>query len=291
MADPSDVPLASYASPFAPQLLRGKVAFISGGGSGIGFRIAEVFARHGCAVILASRSLARVQEAASRIVAVSTAGSQPMALQLDVRDAAACAAAMTKAVAALGPVDILVNSAAGNFLSPAAAMSASGFKVVVDIDLLGTFNTIKAWFDASASTRGGVCLSITMARQIRGQVLQAHAGAAKAAIEALTRHLAVEWGPLGIRLNCLAPGPIADTEGFRRLGGGAPAEVLARATRQIPLQRMGTRTDIAESALFLVSDAAAYVTGTTLIADGGAWMTEDNGAELLFGDQQPGSKL
>jgi peroxisomal 2,4-dienoyl-CoA reductase len=144
---------------------------------------------------------------------------------------------------------------------------------VLDIDTVGTFSVTRAVYDLCFKEQGGgVVINITATLHYTGTVLQVHAGSAKAAIDAMTRHLAVEWGPQGVRLNSIAPGPIAGTEGMRRLGGATSAarEFLQQ---QIPLQRLGTRTDIAEAALYLASDLSSYVTGSVLVVDGGAWMT------------------
>ncbi|XP_036873375.1 peroxisomal 2,4-dienoyl-CoA reductase [(3E)-enoyl-CoA-producing] isoform X4 [Manis javanica] len=161
--------------------------------------------------------------------------------------------------------------AAGNFLCPASVLSFNAFKTVMDIDALGTFNVSR--------DHGGVIVNITATLGTRGQVLQVHAGSAKAAVDAMTRHLAVEWGPQNIRVNSLAPGPISGTEGFRRLGGSQAStsmDVLAS-----PLRRLGNKTEVAHSALYLASPLASYVTGAVLVVDGGAWLTFPNDVKLL----------
>jgi len=124
-----------------------------------------------------------------------------------------------------------------------------------------------------------VIVNITATLGTRGQVLQVHAGSAKAAVDAMTRHLAVEWGPQNIRVNSLAPGPISGTEGFRRLGG--PQASAGTKTLAIPLQRLGNKTEVAHSALYLASPLASYVTGAVLVVDGGAWLTFPNDIKLL----------
>ncbi|XP_017497165.2 peroxisomal 2,4-dienoyl-CoA reductase [(3E)-enoyl-CoA-producing] isoform X2 [Manis javanica] len=261
--------LLEYHYLFCPDLLRDKVAFITGGGSGIGFRIAEVFMRHGCHTVIASRSLPRVSMAARKLA--SATGQQCLPLSLDVRVPAAITAAVDQALKEFGKIDILVNCAAGNFLCPASVLSFNAFKTVMDIDALGTFNVSR--------DHGGVIVNITATLGTRGQVLQVHAGSAKAAVDAMTRHLAVEWGPQNIRVNSLAPGPISGTEGFRRLGGSQAStsmDVLAS-----PLRRLGNKTEVAHSALYLASPLASYVTGAVLVVDGGAWLTFPNDVKLL----------
>jgi len=269
--------LPEYRHLFCPDLLWDKVAFIPGGGSGIGFRIAEIFMRHGCHTVIASRSLPRVSKAAGKLTAAT--GRRCLPLSLDVRALSAVAAAVDQALKEFGKIDILVNCAAGNFLCPASALSFNAFKTVMDIDTLGTFNTSRVLYEKFFRDHGGVIVNITATLGTRGQVLQVHAGSAKAAVDAMTRHLAVEWGPQNIRVNSLAPGPISGTEGFRRLGG--PQASAGTKTLAIPLQRLGKKTEVAHSALYLASPLASYVTGAVLVVDGGAWLTFPNDIKLL----------
>ncbi|XDA88792.1 hypothetical protein R6Z07F_018420 [Ovis aries] len=247
--------LPEYRHLFHPDLLQDKVAFITGGGSGIGFRIAEIFMRHGCHTVIASRSLPRVSMAARKLAAATSQRCLP--LSLDVRAPLAITAAVEQALKEFGKIDILINCAAGNFLCPASALSSNAFKTVMDIDTLGTFNVSRVLYEKFFRDHGGVIVNITATLGARGQVLQVHAGSAKAAVDAMTRHLAVEWGPQNIRVNSLAPGPISGTEGLRRLGApqaGLRAKVLAS-----PLQRLGNKTEIAHSALFLASPLASFI--------------------------------
>ncbi|NXH00211.1 DECR2 reductase, partial [Loxia leucoptera] len=270
--------LPQYRHLLSPDLLEGQVAFITGGGSGIGFRIAEIFMRHGCRTVIASRNLQRVAEASKKLVAAT--GQQCLPLCIDVRQPQTIAAAVDEALQEFKRIDILINGAAGNFLCPASALSFNAFKTVIDIDTMGTFNTSKVLFEKYFRDHGGVIVNITATLSYRGQALQVHAGAAKAAIDAMTRHLAVEWGPNNIRVNSLAPGPISGTEGFRRLGGK-----FAEKSNQfsvIPLQRAGNKTEIAHSALYLASPLSSYVTGTTLVVDGGSWLTSPNSFSALL---------
>uniref|UniRef100_A0A8B9MZX1 Peroxisomal 2,4-dienoyl-CoA reductase [(3E)-enoyl-CoA-producing] n=1 Tax=Accipiter nisus TaxID=211598 RepID=A0A8B9MZX1_9AVES len=173
-----------------------------------------------------------------------------------------------------------VGGAAGNFLCPASALSFNAFKTVIDIDTIGTFNTSKVLFEKYFRDHGGVIVNITATLSYRGQALQVHAGTAKAAIDAMTRHLAVEWGPNNIRVNSLAPGPITGTEGYRRLGGRFAEE--GSQFDVIPLQRAGNKTEIAHSTLYLASPLSSYVTGTTLVVDGGSWLTSANSFSALL---------
>lgn len=248
-------------STFRPDLLAGKHALITGGGSGINLGIAQSFAAHGCRVTILGRNLEKAQTAAQGII---DAGGQAIGVSADVRDIAAMQAAAAQAVETFGPIDIVLAGAAGNFPAPVDGISPNGFKTVVDIDLLGTYHTIKACAP-HLTTPGGNILSIS-AYGIPVP-MQAHVVAAKAGVDALTRTLAIEWGLRGIRVNAIIPGPIDGTEGMARL---APDEKTRRQFMgTVPLGRFGIPQDIANAALFLVSDAASYVTGVILPVDGG----------------------
>jgi peroxisomal 2,4-dienoyl-CoA reductase len=251
---------------FTPTLLQGRAALITGGGTGICRGIALAFARHGCDVAIASRRREHLEPTVAELAAC---GVRAVALPADVRDAPAIGAAVDEAARAFGRLDILVNGAAGNFLCPVEQLSPNGFGTVVDIDLKGTFNTSKAALPWLKATRG-VVLNISATLHYGGTPAQAHVSAAKAGVDALTRNLAVEWGPYGIRVVGIAPGPIDGTEGVARL---LAAEKRDAALAQVPLQRLGAIDDVATAALFLCSDLASYISGATLIVDGGLSLT------------------
>ncbi len=255
-------PAMSDKSVFLPDLLQGQAAFVTGGGSGIGAGIAKRLAAQGAKVALFGRTQAKLDAVAAEIRA---AGGEAAAFAGDVREYAALEKAMNDAAAGFGRLDILVNSAAGNFLAPAATLSANGFRSVIDIDLCGTFNAARAAF-AHLSKNGGNIVSITATQAEVPTPLQCHAGAAKAGIEKLTRDLALEWGRLKIRVNAVAPGPIEGTEGMARL---APPDAESSLKKRVPMQRYGTIHEVCEAVTFLVSPAGAYVTGATLLVDGG----------------------
>ncbi len=173
-----------------------------------------------------------------------------------------------------GRIDILVCGAAGNFLAPMEKLSSNGFKTVVDIDLVGTFNTIKAAFPYLKESKGCI-INVSATLQYAGTPLQVHACSAKAGIDALAKVVAMEWGQYGIRINTIAPGPIEGTVGISKLTPkSASPETFAKL---VPLQRYGTVHDIGNATLFLVSSAASYVTGATIVVDGGQWMLGTGG--------------
>jgi peroxisomal 2,4-dienoyl-CoA reductase len=253
---------------FRPGFLKGRRALVTGGGTGICRGIALSLAEHGCDVAIVSRKLEHLEPTAGEL---QSRGVRAMALAADVRDAAAVDRAVSAAANTFGGLDIVVNGAAGNFVCAAENLSPNGFGTVVDIDLKGTFNVSRAAL-APLKVRGGVIVNISATLQYLGTLGQVHASAAKAGVDTLTRTLAAEWGDYGIRVNGIAPGPIEGTEGVRRLTTDRSRDAV---TKLCPLGRMGRIDDVANAALFLVSDAAAYVTGVTLVVDGGLWFRSD----------------
>ncbi len=265
---------------FRDGLLEGRVAFVTGGTSGINLTIAETFARHGARVAVCGRNPDKARAAEEAIRAAARHGGDALSFACDVRDYAALASTIAEVRARWDLVDILVNGAAGNFPAPAAGMSSNGFKAVVDIDLLGTFNACRAAFEHLRKP-GASVLSVSAGQGSHPAPTQAHVCAAKAGVDMLTRTLAMEWGPLGVRVNSLAPGPIEDTEGMRRLSPSD--EVKARVAAEIPLGRYGTREEMGELALFLCTPAARYITGHVLHADGGHALGGFGGFARLMG--------
>jgi peroxisomal 2,4-dienoyl-CoA reductase len=198
---------------FSDDILKGRVAFVTGGGTGITGGIARAFAEAGAAVALVSRQITHLEPAAA---AINQTGGQALAVVADVRNPDEVAKAVAATVDRFGHLDIVVNGAAGNFLCPAEQLSPNGFGSVVDIDLKGTFNVCRAAFEQLQANRGQI-LNISATLHYLGTPMQLHVSAAKAGVDALTRNLAVEWGAYGIRVNAIAPGPIEDTEGMKRL--------------------------------------------------------------------------
>ncbi len=251
---------------FAKGILNGRVAFVTGGGTGITGGVARAFAEAGAAVALVSRNMDHLQPAAD---AINQNGGKAFAVATDVRQPEAVEKAVAETVEHFGKIDIVVNGAAGNFLCAADQLTPNGFGTVVDIDLKGTFNVCRAAFAQLKEHRGQI-LNISATLHYLGTPMQLHVSAAKAGVDALTRNLAVEWGRHGIRVNAIAPGPIEDTEGMTRL---VPEPVKERLRKNIPLGRFGRIADIESAAVFICSDAASFINGTVLIVDGGHWLT------------------
>ncbi|MCL1037947.1 SDR family oxidoreductase [Shewanella submarina] len=241
-----------------------KRVFVVGGTSGINLGIAKAFARAGARVAVASRSQDKVDAAVSELKQISQ--KDHLGVCFDVRDREALAKGFADIAAIYGQLDVLVSGAAGNFPASAARLSENGFKSVIDIDLQGSFQVLKQAYPLMQRP-GSNIIQISAPQAYIAMPMQAHVCAAKAGVDMLTRTLAIEWGCEGIRVNSLVPGPIADTEGFNRL---APGEQLQqRVAQSVPLKRNGTTQDIADTALFLASDAASYITGVVLPVDGG----------------------
>jgi NAD(P)-dependent dehydrogenase (short-subunit alcohol dehydrogenase family) len=261
-------------SAFKDNLLAGKVAFIAGGTSGINLGIAKRYAELGAKVAVAGRNPEKAANAAAEI------GGAALGLSCDVRDYAQIQGALQEAKDKFGPLDIVVSGAAGNFVAPALGMSANGFRTVVDIDLNGTFNVFRACYDL-LNRPGASLIAITAGQAVNPSVMQAHVCAAKAGINQLIRVLAMEWGPHGVRVNGISPGPIAGTEGMARL---SPTPESDKAiTARIALRRFGEVREVAESAVFLVSDSARYVTGAILDCDGGSQLGDSRDRDVSGG--------
>jgi 2,4-dienoyl-CoA reductase [(3E)-enoyl-CoA-producing], peroxisomal len=254
---------------FADGVLKDHVAFVTGGGTGITGGVARAFAEAGASVSLISRKLEHLEPAAE---AINRAGGKAFAVAADVRNSEEVENAAAATVERFGKIDIVVNGAAGNFLCAAEELSPNGFGTVVDIDLKGTFNVCRAAFGELKKHRGQI-LNISATLHYLGTPRQLHVSAAKAGIDALTRNLAVEWGRYGIRVNAIAPGPIGDTEGMRRL---VPGPIKEKLRQRIPLGRFGEIADIEKAAVFLCSEAASYINGTVLVVDGGHWLAANS---------------
>jgi 2,4-dienoyl-CoA reductase [(3E)-enoyl-CoA-producing], peroxisomal len=250
---------------FVKGILKDRVAFVTGGGTGITGGVARALAEAGASVALVSRKMEHLEPAAD---AINGNGGRALAVAADVRSVDEVAKAVAVTAEHFGKIDILINGAAGNFLCKAEELSSNGFGTVVDIDLKGTFNVCRAAF-AQLKEHQGQILNISATLHYLGTPMQLHVSAAKAGVDALTRNLAVEWGRYGIRVNAIAPGPIEDTEGMMRL---VPEPLKERLKKSIPLGRFGRIADIEKAAVFLCSDAASFINGVVVVVDGGQWL-------------------
>jgi peroxisomal 2,4-dienoyl-CoA reductase len=250
---------------FAENIFENKVAFVTGGGTGITGGVARALAENGAKVAIVSRKIENLEPMAKLI---RNGGGECLTVSADVRDYAQVENAVRETVDKFGKIDILVNGAAGNFLCEASELSANGFGTVIDIDTKGTFNVVRAAFEELKKSKGQI-LNISATLHYAATPMQIHVSAAKAGVDAITRNLAVEWGRYGIRVNGIAPGPIEDTEGMKRL---VPEPVKEKLKKKVPLGRFGRIKDIENAAIFLCSDAADFISGVTLVVDGGHWL-------------------
>lgn len=261
-------------SPFRTDCLAGKVALVTGGGSGICFELTKQLLIHGAkAAVICGRRQKFLERSAS--ILQRETGKICKWKVCDVRDPKACEDAVLYTVGMFSRLDVLVNGAAGNFLAEARSLKPKGFATVMSIDALGTFNMSSAAFPALAKTakhsHDALVINISATLQSPATHWQAHASAAKSAVDSLTRSLGLEWGQYKVRVVGIAPGPIADTPGTTKLAPGMSGdEVNEMIGSGIPLGRMGTATEIGHAAVFLAT--SKYTTGDTLIVDGGEWL-------------------
>ncbi|GAC1447316.1 MAG: SDR family oxidoreductase [Ktedonobacterales bacterium] len=252
----------SLNSIFRPGLFEGQTIVISGGGTGIGRATARELAALGATVVLCSRALEHLEPTRDEIVA---AGGKATAFACNIRDPAAVEAFWATAAAQHGRIDGLVNNAGGQFLSPAEAITPKGWHAVVETNLTGTFLMTRAAFAHALRAQGGAIVNIVL-EMWRGFPGMAHSGAARAGVVNLTQTLALEWAQHGIRVNCVAPG-IIDSSGLKTYGPAA-ASRFASIAEDVPARRMGTESEIAAAVVYLLSPAAAFISGTTLRVDG-----------------------
>lgn len=267
--------------PFRPDLLSGKVALITGGGTGLGWAMAETFARLGAAVAVASRSAEHVGSAAERL----RSHGPSLAVECDVRDPQSVQNAVDSTCRELGRLDVLVNNAAGNFLVRAEDLSPNGWAAVRSIVLDGTFLCSRAAFPVMQRQGGGCILNVVATYAESAGAFVVHSAAAKAGVVSLTRTMAVEWAPHGIRVNAISPGPV-ETKGAGGQLWAAP-EARAAIEQAVPMRRFGTAEEVATMAAFLVSDAAGYCTGGVYPVDGGLTLGQglfDSRFEALLRD-------
>jgi NAD(P)-dependent dehydrogenase (short-subunit alcohol dehydrogenase family) len=257
---------------FQAGLLKDRIIVVTGGGTGLGAEMARRFAELGAHSVVLGR---RQDKLDGTVALISAAGGKASAWSCDVRDPAAVAAVAEK----VGQVDALVNNAAGNFLAASEDLSPNGFRTVADIVLNGTFNCTSAFGKRMiASGKGGAIVNIVTSYAWTGSAFVLPSACAKAGVLAMTRSLAVEWAVYKIRVNAIAPGPVPTEGAFSRLLPDPSLEEMAR--NRVPMKRFGTPREIADAAVFLLSDGAGYITGDCLTVDGGEWLK--NGGEFSW---------
>jgi peroxisomal 2,4-dienoyl-CoA reductase len=263
----SSPPVYNSSSTFLPDIFKGKILFCTGGGSGICNGMVDTMMRHGVSAAIVGRNGERLAKAAQALTE-KYPGQKCIPTQADVRKPDQLAEAVKKTIETFGKIDFVICGAAGNFLASIDGLSENAFKTVLEIDTMGTYNTVKATLPHVRKTRGAY-IHISATLHYRGLPYQAHASAAKAGVDALSAVLAVEEGPRGIRSNVIAPGPVAGTAGMDRLSSKDDRSKADRGS-DVPLQRWSYIDEMANAAVFLFSDAATMITGVNLVVDGGS---------------------
>ncbi|XP_066479486.1 2,4-dienoyl-CoA reductase [(3E)-enoyl-CoA-producing], mitochondrial [Tiliqua scincoides] len=268
-----DGPQAAFFLPLQKEMLppnafQGKVAFITGGGTGIGKGITTALSRLGAECVIASRKLDVLEQTAEEIS--SKTGHKVHAVQCDVRDPASVSNAVSQLIKVAGHPSVVINNAAGNFISPSERLSANAWKTITDIVLNGTaFVTLEIGKELIKAQKGAAFLAITTIYAESGSGFVSPSASAKAGVEALCKSLAAEWGRYGLRFNAIQPGPIKTKGAFSRLD---PAGVFEKVMiERIPCGRLGTVEEIANLATYLCSDYASWITGAVIRMDGGEY--------------------
>ena len=247
-----------------PFSIDGKVAIVTGGGTGIGVSIAQEYAKAGAKVVIGSRNIENCEETAS---AIRKDGGEAIALKCDVRSVEDCQNLVDATVKEFGCLDILVNNHGASFVCPAEDMSPNGFATIVSINLNGLFVlsqcALRVMRDQDS---GGIIINIASMAGVSGSPSMSHYGAAKAGVVNLTRTLGVEWAKYNVRVNCIAPGPIV-TKGY--MDNIGLTEVPKSHSDPVPLKRWGTVEEIAWPCIFLASEASGFMCGETICIDGG----------------------
>ncbi|KAF4978078.1 hypothetical protein FZEAL_5468 [Fusarium zealandicum] len=248
----------------------GRVVFVTGGAGSICSMQTRAMVRLGANACIIGRSVEKT-EAAAKDIATVRPGAKVIGIGgCDVRKIENLQAAAERCTSELGGIDFLIAGAAGNFVSPIEGLSSNAFKTVMEIDVLGTFNTVKATMPHLLRSSTPRIIYVSATFHYTGMPLQAHVSAAKASIDSLMASVALEYGPRGVTSNVVAPGGIADTEGLARLGSEEAPE-RRKYVKGIPSGRLGTVRDIADATVFLFSEAGSYVNGQVLAVDGAAW--------------------
>lgn len=249
---------------YKDNLYTGKTAFITGGGTGIGFRIARELAQLGANVILASRKKDILDRSAELI---NNEGGKAFAIECNIREEESIKTAVKTALSQTANIDYLVNNAGGQFPAPAEMINRKGWQAVIDLNLNGTFFLTQEIFNNCMQEKGGAIVNIT-ANMWNGFPMMSHTGAARAAIVNLTKSLAIEWGKYGVRINGVAPGTI-HSSGLNSYAPEFKEHIFKQRALNNQSGRLGTEAEVAAAVLFLLSPAAAYITGETLKVDAG----------------------
>lgn len=252
---------------FAPGILHQKIVVVTGGGTGIGRGIALMMAAYGATVVLAGRTLETLQEVATQI---TQQGGQALAVSTDIRQPEQVDALVRTALEAYGRIDVLVNNAAGSFLASARKLTPHGWNAVLETTLSGTFYCCRAVGLQMIARGGGKIINITATLHFKGSPGMLAPAAAKAGVDALTKTLALEWARSHVLVNAIAPGPIYSEGANRNIWSNQAFHDMVK--RGVPLGRFGVVEDVANMAVYLASPAGDYITGATMVVDGGEWL-------------------
>ncbi|ETI24226.1 hypothetical protein G647_03595 [Cladophialophora carrionii CBS 160.54] len=283
-------PSEYLSSVWKPDLFRDKVVFCTGGNGSICSAQVRALVHLGANACIVGRNKEKT-ETVARDIETARPGSKVLGIgNIDVRSVESLQKSVDECVRVFGGIDFLIAGAAGNFLAPLAQMSTNAFKSVMDIDILGSYNITKLCLPhlvasvkkhnatstlpksaSETSGPGGRIIYVSATIHYTGLPLQTHVSVAKAGVDALSANVAIEYGPLGVTSNIIAPGPIAGTEGMDRLSKKHKAGGSSQPGKRIPVGRWGSIKEIADATVFLFSDAANYVNGDRLVVDGGAW--------------------